>query len=53
MKDRAECGRGAVGEGEGAQPGDVGGLRVGGEIEMAVAVLRSVGGETGCEGETT
>ena len=53
MKDRAE-GRGrAGGEREGAQPGDVGGLRVGGEIEMAVAVLRSVGGETGCEGETT
>ena len=53
VKDRAE-GRGrAGGEREGAQPGDVGGLRVGGEIEMAVAVLRSVGGETGCEGETT
>ena len=53
VKDRAQ-GRGrAGGEREGAQPGDVGGLRVGGEIEMAVAVLRSVGGETGCEGETT
>ena len=53
VKDRAE-GRGrAGGEGEGAQPGDVGGLRVGGEIEMAVAVLRSVGGQTGRQRETT
>ena len=53
VKDRAE-GRGrAGGEREGAQPGDVGGLRVGGEVEMTVAVVRSVGGQTGCEGETT
>ena len=55
MKDRAE-GRGrAGGEREGAQPGDVGlgGGGGGREVEMVVAVLRSVGGVTGSEGETT
>ena len=53
MKDRAE-GRGrAGGEGEGAQPGDVVGLRAGREVEMVVAVLRSVGGQAGRQRETT
>ena len=52
MKDRAE-GRGrAGGEREGAQPGDVV-LRVGGEVEVVVALLRSVGGQTGGQGQTT
>ena len=53
VKDRAE-GRGrAGGEREGAQSGDVGRLRVGREVEMVVAVLRSVGGQTGRQRETT
>ena len=52
MKDRAE-GRGrAGGEREGAQPGDVV-LRVGGEVEVVVALLGSVGGQTGCQRQTT
>ena len=52
MKDRAECGRGAVGEGEGAQPGDWS-LTLAREVEVTVAVPRPVGRQTGSQGETT
>ena len=53
MKDRAEGRSRAGGEREGAQPGDVV-LSAGGEVEVTgISLLGSVGGQTGCQRQTT